>query len=122
MPKPISPVLPGYADQEHIYAKDQPEYNPLPVLRSEGSRRRDGVLLSRWQFTDAEREAIAAGADIFLYCWTFNHPLQPVLLEVGCCDRDEAGMARYLGLAPDVAGVQPSTPWPRKASASEGAD
>ena len=79
---PVSPVLtPEYADQEAIYAKNQPQYRPLPVLRNS-----QGVLLSRWRLTDAERQAIADGADIFLYNWTFNRRLQPVRLEVGECE------------------------------------
>lgn len=83
MPIPVSPVLtPEYVDQEVVYAKDQPQYRPLPVLRNS-----QGVLLSRWKLSDEEREAIAAGADLFLYNWTFNQALQPVRIEIGEVDR-----------------------------------
>lgn len=93
--QPISPVLGAeFIANEIVYAKDQPEYNPLPVLRNEG-----GVVLSRWKLTDSEREAIMGGADIFLSIWTFNQPLQPVRLEVGECDRDLLSIATHLGLA-----------------------
>ena len=30
--KPVSPVLPGYEMKEIVYAKDQPQYNPLPAV------------------------------------------------------------------------------------------
>lgn len=68
-----------------VYAKDQPEYLPLPVMRSV-----DGRVVSRWTLTDEEREAILAGADIFLTVHTFNVDIQhrfgllPVSLVVDC--------------------------------------
>jgi hypothetical protein len=88
MPNPVSPIIQGFADQEIIYAKDQPQYKPLPVLK-----KADGVLLSRWRFTDEECAAITNGADIFLMNWTFNQPLQPVAIFVG-----EGGLAEFMGL------------------------
>lgn len=60
-----------------VYAKDQPEYIPLPALRSV-----DGRVVSRWILTEDERRLVAAGADIYLSVHTFNGPLQPVLLTV----------------------------------------
>lgn len=92
--EPVSPVIAEeFADREVVFAKNQPQYKPLPVHRTA-----DGVLLSRWKLSDAEREAIASGADIFLFNWTFNQPLQPVRLEIGECDRDLISMAQYMGL------------------------
>ncbi len=86
---PVSPVISeALQSREVVYAKNQPEYRQLPVLRSS-----DGVVLSRWQLTEAERIAVAAGADLFLSVHTFNQMLQPVRLEVGECDRDLAEMA-----------------------------
>jgi len=94
---PTSPVLAEeFVPSEVVFAKDQPEYNPLPVIRS-----RDGVLLSRWKLTDEERAAIAEGADILLSNWTFNQPLQPVRLEVGFTDRSQLEIAAYMGLLHD---------------------
>lgn len=94
--EPVSPVLGAeFQEFERLYAKDQPEYKPLPVIRNA-----KGVLLSRWKLTDQEREAVAAGADIFLSNWTFNQPLQPVRIEIGECDRDIEAMARFMGLIP----------------------
>ena len=82
MPTPVSPVISEqYQDQEHVYAKGQPQYRPLPVMRNS-----QGVLLSRWRLSDEERAAISSGADIFLYNWTFNQLLQPVRIEIGEVD------------------------------------
>ncbi len=92
--EPVSPVLTEeFVPNEVVYAKDQPEYMPLPVLRSP-----NGMVMSRWKLSESEREAIAAGADIFLSLWTFNQPLQPICIEIGECDRDLMSKAQSLGL------------------------
>jgi hypothetical protein len=90
--QPVSPVITEeFVASEVVFAKDQPQYNPLPVIR-----RPDGVLLSRWKLTDEEREAIAAGADILLFNCTFNQPLQPVKIEVSGFDRSLMETARFM--------------------------
>jgi hypothetical protein len=94
--QPVSPVLnEDYKPFEKVYAKDQPEDHPLPVIRDPHD-----VLLSRWRPSDDERAAIANGADIMLSNHhTLNEPLQPVLLEV-CGDHpdDVAALARRMQL------------------------
>lgn len=101
--EPVTPVLTvEFQPREVVYAKDQAEYTPLPVHRSLA-----GVVLSRWTLTDSEREAVAAGADVFLSIHTFNQPLQPVRVEIGECDRDMAAMAEHMGLN-DVTYVSPA--------------
>ncbi len=89
-----SPVLSiELQPEEIVYAKDQPEYKPLPVLRSPS-----GIVLSRWRLTDAERAAIANGADVLLSVWTFNNPLQPLLIEVAEVDRSLLQVAAHMQL------------------------
>jgi hypothetical protein len=46
MPKPVSPIVPGLKLPEVVYAKDQPQYEPLPVFKQD-----DGIVLSRWKLT-----------------------------------------------------------------------
>lgn len=65
---------------EVIYAEDQPEYIQLPAIRFPGT---EGLVVTRWTFTNEERDAIDAGADLFLGTMTFNQPLQPLILSVG---------------------------------------
>lgn len=77
--KPESPVVPGYDLPETVYAKDQPEYQPLPVVKIEGP---EGQVLSRWHLSPEDRQRIAEGQDVYLWVSTFGRPLQPVLLEV----------------------------------------
>lgn len=73
------PVVVGLESHEVVYAKEQPEYNPLRVLRSKDGM---GRVLSRWALTDEQREAVAAGADIYLELVTFNQPLQPIRVAI----------------------------------------
>lgn len=63
------------------FAKAQPEYLPLPAAIVD----RDGAqtVVTRWQFTDEERAAIANGADLYLEMLTFGSPLQPLRFVVG---------------------------------------
>lgn len=55
------------------------EENDLPLSRI---HHEDGSITncSTWELTDEERQAIAAGANIDLFVWGFNHP--PVSLAV----------------------------------------
>ena len=60
-----------------VYAKDQPEYLPLPVRRSD-----DGKVLSCWRMNWWERVAVLLTGCVWLELWTFNNPLQPQRLMV----------------------------------------
>lgn len=75
--QPTSPVLPGYSLSEIIYAENQPQYQNLPSFRTE-----DGDVLTRWKLTLRERIKIFFTGSIYLTISTFNHPLQPVMLQV----------------------------------------
>jgi len=73
---PVSPVIPGTDLPETVYAKDQPEYSPLPVYRFD-----DGTVVSRWRCSFWERVRILWSGDVWLWQKTFNRPLQPVVIE-----------------------------------------
>lgn len=81
------PVFEGLEEIEVVFAKDQPQYNPLRTLRSEAPT---GSVFSRWSPTEEQREAIAEGADIVLELMTFHGPLQPirVIVTAGKLDTD----------------------------------
>lgn len=70
---PQSPVVPGENIPEVIYAKDQPEYLPLPTIH-----RTNGEVLSRWKLTWRERLRILWTGNLYLTVCTFNNPLQPL--------------------------------------------
>lgn len=59
------------------FAKDQPEYLPLPALVMAGSDRR---VISRWRMTWRERLRVFLTGDLFLSQLTFWQRLQPVKL------------------------------------------
>jgi hypothetical protein len=75
--KPVSPVMPGYDLPETVYAKNQPEYQPLPVFKAD-----DGTVLSRWHLGWGERLRVLLCGDVYLFVSTFNQALQPVMLQV----------------------------------------
>lgn len=77
MAEPQSPIIPGVELPEIVYAKNQPEYRPLPVYKAD-----DGTVLSRWRLTWKERFLVLLRGDVYLFTSTFNKPLQPVMLEI----------------------------------------
>ena len=77
--KPVSPVVKGFEQYEFSLAKDQPEYEPIPTLLAEGEEAR---FVSRWEFSDLERQQIYEGASLILQQLTFGHPFQPVSLQI----------------------------------------
>jgi hypothetical protein len=78
---PSSPVLPGYEEMiaESVFAKDQPQYLPLPSIIIPGP---DGEVLTRWELTNEEKALLLSGGSIYLSIWTFGQPLQPIKLRV----------------------------------------
>lgn len=61
-----------------FYAKDQPEYIPLPAHRTE-----DGVVTSCWELSKEEIEEVAKSGILYCQVFTFNNLLQPTRLQVG---------------------------------------
>jgi len=55
-----------------VYAKDQPEYNPLPCLRMSDPH---GQVVSCWQMTWRERLQCLVGGRVWLSVLTFGKPL-----------------------------------------------
>lgn len=72
MAKPVTPVLLRRAAPEVVYAKDQPQYIPLPAVDC------DGVVTTRWKLSWAERLSVFLSGSIWLQVLTHRRPLQPV--------------------------------------------
>lgn len=66
-----------FPEQNCVYAKDQPEYLPLPVHKT-----RDGMVISCWALTWRERFKMLLTGRMWWSVLTFNHPLQPQLPSV----------------------------------------
>lgn len=92
--KPSSPIIPGQQLPETIYAKDQPQYLPLPVWRDT-----DGAVLSRWHCTWRERLRILITGDVYLWQLTFNQPLQPVNVEAEAPEMNKRKPLQYWPIA-----------------------
>ena len=67
----------GFPEQNCVYAKDQPEYLPLPVHKTE-----DGMVISCWALTWRERFKMLFTGRMWWSVLTFNYPLQPQLPSV----------------------------------------
>jgi hypothetical protein len=92
--KPMSPVAydpeTRWGVSEIVFAKDQPEYIPLPALKFS-----DGLVVTRWNLSWAERIMLLFGGSVYLGMLTFNNPLQPIRIStsvedvVGLMPKDE---------------------------------
>ena len=61
-----------FKEQTCVYAKDQPQYIPLPVHKTE-----DGTLTSCWKLSLKERVKVLFTGKLWWSVLTFNQPLQP---------------------------------------------
>ena len=73
--KPITPEI-RYNYKAVIFAKDQPEYNPL-VANFDGR-----TVETKWQLSWKERIKILLTGNIYLSLLTFGQPLQPIRMSV----------------------------------------
>lgn len=77
----IHPSLVPVGSKPVVYAEKQPEYTPLPTVRTPG-----GTLVTRWTLSDAEKAAIIRGDDVYVTVMTFGQQLQPLQVSVGPLD------------------------------------
>ncbi len=69
-----------FPEQTTVYAKDQPEYLPLPAHRFAGDPQ--GRIACCWQLTWRERFTLLWRGVLWHQVLTFKQPLQPQLLTV----------------------------------------
>lgn len=81
---PVQPLTMGFGERLVVFAKDQPEYIPLPAAIDER-----GKVTTEWALTEDEIERLIAGGRIRLEVHTYDpeigtpgHTLQPVRLDV----------------------------------------
>lgn len=67
-----------FPEQTVVYAKDQPEYRPLPAHRFADDPH--GRIACCWKLSWRERLAVLFRGVIWHEIYTFNDPLQPQLL------------------------------------------
>lgn len=74
--KPIT-----FPEANVVFAKDQPEYLPLPAFQVPDDP--NGQVITRWELSEAELAEIQETKSIVISVYTFNNPLQPLLPYVG---------------------------------------
>ncbi len=63
-----------FKEQNVTYAKDQPEYQPLPAFKSDTPQ---GEVISCWKLTIRERLILLFTGRLWVSLMTFNRPLTP---------------------------------------------
>lgn len=80
-----------------VFAKDQPEYMPLPALSIANPERE---IICCWRLTWRERLQVLLTGNVWHHVLTFGRPLQPQLLATK--EPEAVAAARDLGLKPEV--------------------
>lgn len=68
-----------FKHQNVIFAKDQPEYLPLPALRIDSPQ---GEVISCWQMSFKERMKVLLTGKVWLSLASFNKPLTPSYMSI----------------------------------------
>lgn len=68
-----------FKHQNVVFAKDQPEYQPLPALRLDTP---EGQVISCWKLTFRERLTILFTGKLWVSLMSFNKPLTPSFFSV----------------------------------------
>ena len=63
-----------FKHQNIVYAKDQPDYTPLPALRLDS---KNGEVISCWKMSLKERLIVLFTGRVWLSLLSFNKPLPP---------------------------------------------
>jgi len=68
-----------FKHQNIVFAKDQPEYMPLPALRIDSPQ---GEVVSCWKMSFKERMKVLFFGRVWLSLMSFNKPLTPSYMSV----------------------------------------
>lgn len=71
----MSPI--EFKEQNVVYAKDQPEYLPLPAFKSDDPL---GQVISCWELSFTERLRILLTGKLWMSLASFHKPLTPSFL------------------------------------------
>ena len=76
----IDPRLVPRGSRAVVIAKDQPEYRPLPCVRTP-----DGYVITRWSLSNEERAAVFNGQDVFVTLLSAG-VINPMFVTIGPVD------------------------------------
>ena len=65
-----------FEEQNVIYAKDQPQYQPLPALKE------NDTTITCWELSEEDKKILNETGVVWLSQMNFGSPLQPVLMTV----------------------------------------
>jgi hypothetical protein len=82
------PELIEFPEQTVVFAKEQPEYRPLPAYRFQHDP--TGSIVCCWKLNWRDRIKVLFTGKIWHHILTFNQPLQPQLLVI-----DKPEMPKY---------------------------
>jgi hypothetical protein len=68
-----------FKHQNIVFAKDQPEYQPLPALRINSPQ---GEVISCWKMSFKERIKVLFTGVVWLSLLSFNKPLTPSFMAI----------------------------------------
>lgn len=68
-----------FKEQNIVFAKDQPEYQPLPAFKNNSFQ---GEVICCWKLSLWERMKVMITGRLWINLLTFNQPLTPYLLTV----------------------------------------
>lgn len=68
-----------FPESNVIFAKDQPEYQPLPAHRVGDAM---GTVITCWELSDEEIQHIIETKKVWLSVYSFNKPLVHLLLTI----------------------------------------
>ena len=68
-----------FKDQNVVFAKDQPQYQPLPALRLDTP---EGEVISCWKMSIKERLKVLFTGRVWVSLMSFNKPLTPSYISV----------------------------------------
>jgi len=74
---PVEPTARASNMRLVIFAKEQPQYDPLPALINA-----QGVVMTEWELNAEELQRVMCGGRIRLWIHTCGLPLQPLSIEV----------------------------------------
>lgn len=94
-----------FRGQNVVYAKDQPEYLPLPAFRNPSER---GEVVCCWSLSFVERVRLLFTGRIWLELLSFNRPLQPSFLTTK--KSDVLILQPLKGYQPEQSDLNPSVP------------
>ena len=75
-PKPKKMKPTEFKEHNVVFAKDQPEYLPLPAYKEDGDKY--GNVICCWQLSFIERFKILFTGKLWFSFLTFNKPLTPL--------------------------------------------